>query len=92
MDSPVQTGIAISISVLGFLLLLIVVLLCICKQQRARRRAANVTKDDENATYGDYYCDTDARMEVEDSNAYYSSDYEAGTGTSRTMDNNPCYE
>ena len=88
-DSPVQTDIAIL--VLGFLLLLIVVLLCIFKQQKARRKAANVTKYDENATYGDYY-DTDPRMEVEDSNAYYYSDYEAGTGTSRTTDNNPYYE
>ena len=48
-------------------------------------------QEDENATYGEY-SDPDARMEVEDSNAYYSSDYEAGTGTSRTMDNNPNYE
>ena len=26
------------------------------------------------------------------SNAYYSSDYEAGTGISKTTDNNPDYE
>ena len=88
-DSPVQTDIAITISVLGILFLLSVVLLCICKQRKARKRAAKVTKFDENATYGDYY-DIDARMEVEDSNAYYSSDYEAGT--SRTTDKNPDYE
>ena len=50
-----------------------------------------MTKTDENETYGDYY-DPDQRMEVEDTNAYYSSHYEAGTGTSRTMDNNPYYE
>ena len=37
-----------------------------------------MTKTDENETYGDYY-DPDQRMEVEDTNAYYSSDYEAGT-------------
>ena len=48
-----------------------------------------MTKSDENATYGDYI-DPDQRMEVEDSNAYYSSDYEPGT--SRTTDNNPYYE
>ena len=52
-------------------------------------RAADVTKTDENATYGDYF-DPDQRMEVEDTNDYYSSDYEAGT--SRTTDNNPHYE
>ena len=53
--------------------------------------AAKVIKTDENATYGDY-SDPDYRMEVEDNNDYYSSDYEAGTGTSRTTDNNSCYE
>ena len=47
--------------------------------------------EDENPTYGDYY-DPNPRMEVEDTNAYYSSDYEAGTGMSRTTDNNPYYE
>ena len=85
-----QTGIAITVPILGVLLLLIAILLCIFKQRMAKRRtAANVTKTDENATYGDYF-DPDQRMEVEDSNAYYSSDYEAGT--SRTTDNNPYYE
>ena len=54
-------------------------------------RAVKVIKTDENATYGDY-SDPDYRMEVEDNNDYYSSDYEAGTGTSRTNDNNSCYE
>ena len=47
------------------------------------------TQEDENPTYG-HYSDPDPRMEIEDSNAYYSSDYEAGT--SRTTDNNPYYE
>ena len=84
------TIVAITASALVSLLLLIVILLCIFKQRRAKmRRAANVTKTDENATYGDY-SDPDPRMEVEDSNAYYSSDYEAGT--SRTTDNNSFYE
>ena len=83
------TIVVITASALVSLLLLIAILLCIFKQRKARRRAANVIKTDENATYGDY-SDPDARMEVEDSNAYYSSDYEAGT--SRTMDNNPDYE
>ena len=53
---------------------------------------AKVTKSDgENPTYGDY-SDPDPKMEVKDSNAYYSSDYEAGTGGSRATDNNPYYE
>ena len=86
MDSTI---VVITASALVSLLLLIAILLWIFKQQKARRRAANVTKSDENATYGDYI-DPDQRMEVEDSNAYYSSDYEAGT--SRTTDNNPYYE
>ena len=47
--------------------------------------------DDENPTYGDY-SDPDPRMEMEDSNNYYSSDYEAGKGRSRATDNNPYNE
>ena len=87
-----QTRFAITVSVLGLLLLLVIILLlCIFKQQKARRRAANVSKTDENSTYGDY-SDTDYRMEVEDTNGYYSSDYEAGTGTNRSNDYNPDYE
>ena len=89
--SPIQAGVTITVLVLGFLLLLILILLCIFKQRRARRRAADVSDEDENPTYGDYF-DPDPIVEVEDSNAYYSSDYEADTGTSRTMDNNPYYE
>ena len=88
-DSSIQTAVAITVLAL-VLLLLITILLCIFKQQKARKRAAKATKYDENATYGNYSDDPDARMEVEDSNAYYSSDYEAGT--SRTTDNNPYYE
>ena len=93
MASPIQPGVAIAVSILGFLLLLlIIILLCIFKQRRTRKRAARVTKPEENPMYG-IYSDIDPRMEVEDTNAYYSSsDYEAGTGTSRTTDNNPDYE
>ena len=89
--SPIQTEVAVTVSVLVLLLLLIIMLLCIFKQQRTKTRAADVRAEDLNPAYGDYY-DPDPRMEVEDSNAYYSSDYEAGTGTSRTTDNNPLYE
>ena len=81
----------VSVLALGALLLLFTIIACIFKLQKTRKRAANVIKTDENATYGDY-SDPDYRMEVEDNNDYYSSDYEAGTGTSRTTDNNSCYE
>ena len=89
--NPIQTEVVVTVSVAGCLLLLLITLLCIFKLRRAKRRAANVTKTDDNATYGDYF-DPDPRMEVEDTNDNYSSDYEAGTGTSRTTDNNPYYE
>ena len=46
---------------------------------------------DENPVYGVYF-DPNLRMEMVDRNVNYSSDYEAGTGRSRTMDNNPYYE
>ena len=90
----ISPGVLIGISATAatsVLLLLFIILLCICKHQKAKRRAADVTEVDENHVYGDYF-DPDMRMEVEDTNDYYSSDYEAGTGTSRTTDNNPYYE
>ena len=92
-DDPNQTEIVVTASVLGCLLpLLFIILLCIFMQRRrTKMRAAETTDDDENPVYG-YYFDPDPRMEVEDTNDYYSSDYEAGTGTSRTTDNNSCYE
>ena len=68
---------------LGFLLILIITVYCNWKQREQRRNAANHTCGDN--------IDPDARVEVEDSNAYYSTDYEAGPGTSRT-DYNPYYE
>ena len=94
----VYTGnpaIAIIISVplvLLLLLLLVITFHCVFKKRRTRRKAAKVTKSDgENPNYGDY-SDSDLKMEVKDSNAYYSSDYEAGMGGSRATDNNPYYE
>ena len=80
----------VSVLALGALLLLFTIIACIFKLQKTRKRAANVIKTDENATYGDH-SDPNYRMEVEDTNDYYSSDYEAGTGT-RTTDINPYYE
>ena len=83
--------IAISVSASLFLLF---VLLCFFIQRKAKRGSVteNSIKFDENPVYGDGDGDGDPRMEVEDRNDYYSSDYEAGTGTSRATDNNPHYE
>ena len=89
--SPIRASVISTVSVVGFLLVLILSLLCFFKQRRAMRRAVDVRDEDENPTYGDYF-DPDPIVEVEDSNAYYSSDYEAGTGTSRITDINPDYE
>ena len=90
-DPAVVVAVSVSTSLL-FLLLLFFILLCFFIQRRAkRRREEEATIDDENPVYGDYF-DLDPRMEVEDSNDYYSSDYEAGTGTSRTTDTNSFYE
>ena len=89
-DNPIQTEVVVAVSVVGCLLLLLNTLFCIFKQRRASRREADATKTDDNAIYGNY-SDPDARMEVVDTNDYYSSDYEAGTGTSCTTDNNPYY-
>ena len=93
IDDPIQPEVAIAVPVLVLVFLLIVViLLCIFKQRRTRKRVTRVTKPEENPMYG-IYSDVYARVEVEDSNTYYSSsDYEAGTGTGRIADNNPDYE
>ena len=92
-NSGIPSGviIAVSVSVSSLLLLLLVILVCIFKQRGAKlREAAEVRRDDENPVYGVYF-DPDPRMEFEDTNDNYSSDYEP-VGTSRTTDNNPNYE
>ena len=82
-NDPIQPEVIATLSVFGCLLLLLIPVLCIWKRQRARRdardvthearsRAAEVTREDENPTYGDYF-DPDPRAEVEDTNDYYSS-------------------
>ena len=68
------------------------ILFCFFKQRKARGNAGNFEDTDENPTYGDYYYDSNPTSEVEDSNVYYASDYEAGTGMGRVTDNNPLYE
>ena len=69
-----STGVMVAVSISGILfLLLLIILLCIFKQRKVKiKRAADVTKEDENPVYGDYF-DPDPTMEVEDTNAYYSS-------------------
>ena len=87
---PSLNIIAVSIAAILISLLLLVILVCIFKQRKAKRRAAEMTTDDLNPVYGVYF-DPDPRMEFEDTNDNYSSDYEP-VGTSRTTDNNPYYE
>jgi len=82
---------AIAGSLASLLVLLLVVLLCIVKRRRNRRNAADVTSSDENPVYGTYF-DPNPIAEVEDTNAYYSSDYEIASGRSRATDNNSNYE
>ena len=88
---PITTEVIAMVSVFGCLLLLLISVLCIWQRRKAMRSTGDVTHEDENPTYGDYF-DPDPRAEVEDTNDYYSSDYEAGTGLSRATDNNPYYE
>ena len=78
----------IATSILSLIILLLLILVCIYKQRRTKGGSETVTRDDVNPTYGDYV-DPDPTVEVEDTNDYYSSDYEAGT--SRMNDNNPYY-
>ena len=68
------------------------VCVCVLKQRTRKKSGNNCADTDENPTYGDYYYDPNPTSEVEDSNAYYASDYEAGTGMGRVTDNNPLYE
>ena len=90
-DAGIPSGVIIAVSVSILPLLLLVILFCIFKKREAKlRAAAEVTQDDENPVYGVYF-NPNPRMEVEDNNDYYSSDYEP-VGTSRATDNNPLYE
>ena len=77
-------------SVLVFVALLLILFFFI-KRRKVERSSQNKTHTDENPVYGDYYY-SDPKAEAVDTNDYYSSDYEAGTGTSQTADNNDYYE
>ena len=64
---------------------------CIFKRRQAHQGRQDEPCIDVNPVYGDYEI-PDPIAEVEDTNDYYSSDYEAESVTSRTTDNNPYYE
>ena len=81
--------ILITVSVLGLILLLLI-LLYVFKHKQTKKGVVAETRREMNPVYGDYYHDPDPTMEVKDTNAYYSSEYESGT--SRTTDNNTYYE
>ena len=67
------------------------ILLYVFKHKQTKKATVDETpKKDMNPVYGDNYVDPDPTVEVKDTNAYYSSEYE--TGTSRTTDNNTYYE
>ena len=76
-------------------LLLVLILLaafCIFNQRQTQPQGRQDEPCiDVNPVYGDYEI-PDPIAEVEDTNDYYSSDYEAESGTSRTTENNPYYE
>ena len=89
-EGSFPTIIVITGSVLGLILLLLILLFLFKRQQRKEATVAETPKKEMNPVYGDYYVDRDPTVEVEDTNAYYSSEYESGT--SRTTDNNTYYE
>ena len=65
-----------------------VALFFLCKRQR---KAQNVVKVDINDTYGDYYADPNAVVEMTDNNDYYAGDNDYEAGTTETRDVNPEY-
>ena len=72
------------------LILLPLILFFLFKRQQRKEGVVAETRREINPVYGDYYVDRDPTVEVKNTNAYYSSEYE--TGTSRTTDNNTYYE
>ena len=64
------TFVAIGASGIAFILvLLLIAFLYVIKRQRNKRKAADVTRSDENPVYGTYF-DPDPKAEVADDNAY----------------------
>ena len=87
-DDQFPTEIVITLSLLALILLLLILLFAL-KHLRTKTRSVEQTRVEINQVYGDYV-DPDPTVEVEDTNAYYSSDYEAGK--SRMTDNNLYYQ
>ena len=81
--------------VLASVLLITPILLsafCIFKRRQTQQRVhRDVQHTDLNPEYGNYE-DPDPIVEVVDTNDYYFSDYEVGSGRSVIRDNNPYYE
>ena len=65
-----------------------VALFFLCKR---RRKTQNVVKVDINDTYGDYYANPNAVVEMTDHNGYYAGDNDYEAGTTETRDVNPEY-
>ena len=63
-----------------------VALFFLCKR---RHKTQNVVKVDINDTYGDYYADPNAVVEMTDHNDYYAGDNDYEAGTTETRDVNP---
>ena len=82
-DQPAELGIIVGGVLMG--MLLITGMLFIFFRKRKARKP--IVKEEINDTYGDYYADPNAVVEMADNNDYYSGDYEAGT--TATRDNIP---
>ena len=89
-EDSFPTDTVITVSVLSLILVLLILFFLFKRQQRKEGAVAETPKKEMNPVYGDYYVDTDPTVEVKDTNAYYSSEYESGT--SRMTDNNTYYE
>ena len=56
-----------------------------------RGKTQNVVKEEINDTYGDYYANPNAVVEMTDRNNYYAGDNDYESGTTETRDVNPEY-
>ena len=89
-EGSFPTIIVTTVSILGLILLLLILFFLFKRQQTKEATVAKTPTKEMNPVYGDYYVDPEPTVEVKDTNAYYSSEYESGT--SRTTDNNTYYE
>ena len=84
-DQPAELGVIVG-GVLMRILLITGMLFIFCRKQEVRKP---IMKEETNDTYGDYYADPNAVVEMTDNNDYYSGDYE--NSTTGTRDNNSQY-